>query len=308
MPNLPIQGPVLRAPGPVLRAPGPVLRGLGPVLRGLGPVLRGPESEGPEPGRPPGGQNPGFSKNVPGASGELRGLPLSPPVPLVGPLGPQRAKSRPSVSRAPRAPLLTPTLGPGPCPVSVPALSPYLPSLRSCPLSVAALSPSPPPSPPPGLSKSAARALRIRPCREFWRVRRRGCLELDAARPEGAAARLEKAAGRPEPPRRPGGRREAKIRGVQKMLPEPLGGSGAPPESPGAPGGALGAPKGPKMPPGGAWGPWGPMGPCGALGALLGPLREAPFAQGAQGGPQQAPQRDLHNKCKLRFVQFRSAM
>ena len=70
------------------------------------------------------GQNPGFPENVPGASGGLRGLPLSPPVPLVGPLGPQRAKSRPSASRAPRAPLLTPTLGPGPCPLSVPALSP----------------------------------------------------------------------------------------------------------------------------------------------------------------------------------------
>ena len=66
------------------------------------------------------GQNLGFPENVSGASGELQGLPLSPPVPLVGPLGPQRAKSRPSASRAPRAPLppraplLTPMLGPGP--------------------------------------------------------------------------------------------------------------------------------------------------------------------------------------------------
>ena len=50
-----------------------------------------------------------------------------------------------------------------------------------------------------------------------------------AARPEKAAARPEKAAARPPPPRRPGGRREAKIRGVQKMLPEPLGGSGGSP-------------------------------------------------------------------------------
>ena len=41
----------------------------------------------------------------------------------------------------------------------------------------------------------------------------------------GAAARPEKAAARPEPPRRPGGRREAKIRVFPKMLPEPLGGS-----------------------------------------------------------------------------------
>ena len=50
-----------------------------------------------------------------------------------------------------------------------------------------------------------------------------------AARPAAAAARPEGAAARPEPPRRPGGRREAKIRGVPKMLPEPLGGSGGSP-------------------------------------------------------------------------------
>ena len=47
-----------------------------------------------------------------------------------------------------------------------------------------------------------------------------------AARPPKAAARPEKAAGRPAAGRSPGGRREAKIRGVPKMLPEPLGGSG----------------------------------------------------------------------------------
>ena len=48
--------------------------------------------------RPPGGQNPGFFKNVPGASGGLRGLPLSPPVPpvpLMGPLGPQKGPKTP---------------------------------------------------------------------------------------------------------------------------------------------------------------------------------------------------------------------
>ena len=58
------------------------------------------------------GQKSGKNKKIPKMSG---GSPrLSPPVPLVGPLGPQRAKSRPSASRAPRAPLLTPMLGPGP--------------------------------------------------------------------------------------------------------------------------------------------------------------------------------------------------
>ena len=50
-----------------------------------------------------------------------------------------------------------------------------------------------------------------------------------AARPPKAAARPEKAAGRPAAGRSPGGRREAKIRGVPKMLPEPLGGSGGSP-------------------------------------------------------------------------------
>ena len=47
-----------------------------------------------------------------------------------------------------------------------------------------------------------------------------------AAKAPGAAAKAPGAAARPEPPRRPGGRREAKIRGVPKMLPEPPGGSG----------------------------------------------------------------------------------
>ena len=50
-----------------------------------------------------------------------------------------------------------------------------------------------------------------------------------AAGPAAAAARPEKAAGRPAAGRSPGGRREAKIRGVPKMLPEPLGGSGGSP-------------------------------------------------------------------------------
>ena len=49
----------------------------------------------PAAGRSPGGQNPGFSKNARGASGGLRWLPLSPPVPLEGPLGPQRAQKCP---------------------------------------------------------------------------------------------------------------------------------------------------------------------------------------------------------------------
>ena len=47
-----------------------------------------------------------------------------------------------------------------------------------------------------------------------------------AARPPKAAARPEKAAGRPAAGRPPGGRREAKSRGVPKMPGEPLGGSG----------------------------------------------------------------------------------
>ena len=50
-----------------------------------------------------------------------------------------------------------------------------------------------------------------------------------AAGPEKAAGRPEKAAGRPEPARRPGGRREAKIRVFPKMPGEPLGGSGGSP-------------------------------------------------------------------------------
>ena len=50
-----------------------------------------------------------------------------------------------------------------------------------------------------------------------------------AARHPKAAARPEKAAGRPEPARRPGGRREAKIRVFSKMPGEPLGGSGGSP-------------------------------------------------------------------------------
>ena len=69
-----------------------------------------------------------------------------------------------------------------------------------------------------------------------------------AARPAAAAARPEKAAARPEPPRRPGGRREAKIRKIPKMLPEPLGGSG----------GLWGLPLCPPVPP---WPPGGPIGP-----------------------------------------------
>ena len=59
---------------------------------------------GPPGRRPPGGQNPGFSKNAPGASGGLRGLPLSPPVPLVGPLGPQRAQKSPGGLMGPLGP------------------------------------------------------------------------------------------------------------------------------------------------------------------------------------------------------------
>ena len=50
-----------------------------------------------------------------------------------------------------------------------------------------------------------------------------------AARHPKAAARPEKAAGRPETPRRPGGRREAKIRVFPKMPGEPPGGSGGSP-------------------------------------------------------------------------------
>ena len=66
-----------------------------------------------------------------------------------------------------------------------------------------------------------------------------------AARPEKATARPEKAAARPEPPRRPGGRREAKIRKIRKVVPEPLGGSK----------GLWGLPLCPPV------SPWGPMGP-----------------------------------------------
>ena len=58
----------------------------------------------PEAGGAPGGQNPGFSKNAPGASGGLRGLPLSPPVPLEGPLGPQRAQKCPLGGMGPLGP------------------------------------------------------------------------------------------------------------------------------------------------------------------------------------------------------------
>ena len=50
-----------------------------------------------------------------------------------------------------------------------------------------------------------------------------------AARHPNAAAGPEKAAARPEPPRRPGCRREAKIRVFPKMPGEPLGGSGGSP-------------------------------------------------------------------------------
>ena len=101
-----------------------------------------------------------------------------------------------------------------------------------------------------------------------------------AARPAAAAARPEKAAARPEPPRRPGGRREAKIRKIPKMLKMPLGGSGGlwglplcPPVPPWGPMGAHGAP----------WGPLGPHGPplrCGSCAKRIvlllvawGPLR-----------------------------------
>ena len=58
----------------------------------------------PRAGRPPGGQNPGFSKNARGASGGLRGLPLSPPVPPEGPLGPQRAQKCPLGGMGPLGP------------------------------------------------------------------------------------------------------------------------------------------------------------------------------------------------------------
>ena len=113
---------------------------------------------------------------------------------------------------------------------------------------------------------------KIRPCRKFWRVRRRECLKLAAARPLGAAARPLGA-----------GRREAAGRpksGVSKKCSRSLRGApGASPESPGASGGALGAPKGPKKPPGGhgalgaPWAHVGPLGPYWALcGALWGPM------------------------------------
>ena len=118
--------------------------------------------------------------------------------------------------------------------------------------------------PPPGLSKSgpdAARPLKIWTCRKFWRVRRRECLKLDAAKPLGAAGRPEGAA-RPEAAGRPKS-------GFFQKCPQSLRGvPGAPPESPGAPGapdGALGA-KGPKNAP---WGPWGPLGPPWAPSAPL---------------------------------------
>ena len=84
-----------------------------------------------------------------------------------------------------------------------------------------------------------------------------------AARPAAAAARPEKAAARPEPPRRPGGRREAKIRKIPKMPKMPLGGSG----------GLWGLPLCPPVP------PWGPMGPHGAPWGPMGPRCAAGLAR-----------------------------
>ena len=70
---------VLRGPGAVLRGPWPILRGPWPVLKGPAPVQGAPGLDSRVHGQMPvPGQNPGFPENVAGASGGLRGLPLSP--------------------------------------------------------------------------------------------------------------------------------------------------------------------------------------------------------------------------------------
>ena len=84
-------------------------QGLGAAARPAAAAAR-PEGAAARPGpprRPGAAGRPkylGFSKNAPGASGGLRGLPLSPPVPLVGPLGPQRAQKSPGGLMGPLGP------------------------------------------------------------------------------------------------------------------------------------------------------------------------------------------------------------
>ena len=59
------------------------------------------------------GQNPGFLENVPGASGGLRGLPLSPPVPLVGPLiGAPKGQKSAFGLQGPKGPTTDANVGP----------------------------------------------------------------------------------------------------------------------------------------------------------------------------------------------------